>query len=259
MLRVLVAPLARRRYLALYDMNRQTHERPARFLRSNVERGDGSRLLDPLARTISAALSSNGHGRRHGGAARKPTGVPPWSDAMKHPEAKSVGWALVQAARLHRGRMGDELGELGLFAGQEQVLQALAVAGLMTMGELASVLRVRPPTASKTVSRLAALRLVERHAEPDDARIVRVKLTDGGPAQGRRRSSSSGTRSKPSFSTASTPRSASACASSCARPPRTSPRPPARIRAGLEAARTEDLDDARPSPGLRHPAVAASA
>jgi DNA-binding MarR family transcriptional regulator len=103
--------------------------------------------------------------------------------AIKHPGAKSVGWALVQAARLHRGRMGERLAELELFAGQEQVLQALASAGLMTMGELASVLRVRPPTASKTVSRLAALSLVERHAEPEDARIVRVKLT----AEGQRR------------------------------------------------------------------------
>lgn len=42
---------------------------------------------------------------------------------------------------------------------------------------------MRPPTASKTVARLAALHLVERHAEPDDARVVRVKLTD----EGRRR------------------------------------------------------------------------
>ena len=100
--------------------------------------------------------------------------------ALKHPGAKSVGWALVQAARLHRSRIGDKLVELGLFAGQEQVLQALAAAGLMTMGELATVLRVRPPTASKTVSRLAALRLVERHAEPGDARVVRVELTEEG-------------------------------------------------------------------------------
>lgn len=103
--------------------------------------------------------------------------------ALKHPGAKSVGWALVQAARLHRGRMGEKLAELGLFAGQEQVLQALAASGLMTMGELASVLRVRPPTASKTVSRLAAMGLVERHAEPVDARVVRVKLTEAGLAK----------------------------------------------------------------------------
>jgi DNA-binding MarR family transcriptional regulator len=98
----------------------------------------------------------------------------------KHPSAKSVGWALVQAARLHRSRMGDKLGELGLFAGQEQVLQALAAEGAMTMGELAALLHVRPPTASKTVSRLSALKLVERRAEPGDGRVVRVRLTQEG-------------------------------------------------------------------------------
>jgi DNA-binding MarR family transcriptional regulator len=99
---------------------------------------------------------------------------------VKHPGVKSVGWALVQAARLHRSRTGDKLSELGLFAGQEQVLQALAGSGPMTMGELAAILRVRPPTASKTVSRLSGLKLVERHTEPGDARVVRVKLTREG-------------------------------------------------------------------------------
>jgi hypothetical protein len=71
---------------------------------------------------------------------------------MKHPGEKSVGWALVQAAQLHRGRMGDKLGALGLFAGQEQVLQALAAPGLMTMGELAAVLRVRPVGLAKAAA-----------------------------------------------------------------------------------------------------------
>ncbi len=98
----------------------------------------------------------------------------------KHPGIKSVGWALVQTSRLHRSRTGDKLSQLGLFAGQEQVLQALGNSGPMTMGELANILRVRPPTASKTVSRLSALKLVERHTEPGDARVVRVKLTKEG-------------------------------------------------------------------------------
>ena len=56
---------------------------------------------------------------------------------IKHPGTKSVGWALVQAARLHRSRTGDKLSDLGLFAGQEQVLQALGNSGPMTMGDLA--------------------------------------------------------------------------------------------------------------------------
>ena len=102
---------------------------------------------------------------------------------LRPPAAKSVGWALVQAARLHRARVGDRLAELDLFAGQEQVVQALAAAGSMTMGDLAATLRVRPPTASKTISRLAALGFVERRAEAGDGRIVRVRLTESGLAK----------------------------------------------------------------------------
>lgn len=102
---------------------------------------------------------------------------------LRPPGSKSVGWALVQAARLHRSRIGDRLAALDLFAGQEQVVQALAMAGTMTMGDLAATLRVRPPTASKTISRLAALGFVERRAEAGDGRIVRVRLTDAGLAK----------------------------------------------------------------------------
>ncbi|MFT0891932.1 MarR family winged helix-turn-helix transcriptional regulator [Pseudochelatococcus sp. G4_1912] len=99
---------------------------------------------------------------------------------MKHPVAKSVGWALVHAARLHRTRVGEHLTALGLFPGQEQVLQALATADSMTMGELSYMLRVKPPTASKTIARLTAQGLVERVAGPGDARIVAVRLTEEG-------------------------------------------------------------------------------
>ncbi|GJD52589.1 Transcriptional regulator SlyA [Methylobacterium crusticola] len=102
---------------------------------------------------------------------------------LRPPGAKSVAWALVQAARLHRGRVGDRLAGLDLFAGQEQVVQALAAAGTMTMGDLAATLRVRPPTASKTITRLAALGLVERRTEAGDGRIVRVSLTAAGLAK----------------------------------------------------------------------------
>ncbi|MBX9932199.1 MAG: MarR family winged helix-turn-helix transcriptional regulator [Methylobacterium sp.] len=102
---------------------------------------------------------------------------------LRTPGSKSVGWALVQAARLHRSRIGDRLAALDLFAGQEQVVQALAMAGTMTMGDLAATLRVRPPTASKTISRLAALGFVERRAEAGDGRVVRVRLTEVGLAK----------------------------------------------------------------------------
>jgi DNA-binding MarR family transcriptional regulator len=50
----------------------------------------------------------------------------------------------------------------------------------MSMSELAGILRVRPPTASKTVARLSALGLVERRTAEGDGRVVRVALTKEG-------------------------------------------------------------------------------
>ncbi|GAB6844498.1 DNA-binding MarR family transcriptional regulator [Methylorubrum rhodinum] len=137
---------------------------------------------------FAAAESGADHGASGKGASGKASEKTSKSDQktvkrLRPPAAKSVGWALVQAARLHRARVGDRLAALDLFAGQEQVVQALAAAGSMTMGDLAATLRVRPPTASKTISRLAALGFVERRAEAGDGRIVRVRLTEAGLAK----------------------------------------------------------------------------
>ena len=92
---------------------------------------------------------------------------------------KSVGRALLLAARLHRGRMGERLNALGLFPGQEQALKALQAAP-MTMGELASLLRVKPPTVSKTIGRLSLQGLVTREGGGRDGRLVQVALTENG-------------------------------------------------------------------------------
>ncbi len=93
---------------------------------------------------------------------------------------KSIGRLLVLASRLHRARIGEKLQALGLFPGQEQVLEVLAQDGAMPMGELASRLSVRPPTVSKTIARLSAQGLVQRSADGDDARLVKVALTEEG-------------------------------------------------------------------------------
>ncbi len=99
----------------------------------------------------------------------------------RHPERKSLGWLLTQAARAHRNRLGTRLASLGLVAGQEQVLQALQNSGPVSMGVLAELLRVKPPTVSKTVSRLAGLGLIERlQTREGDNRVIRVALTVDG-------------------------------------------------------------------------------
>ncbi len=92
---------------------------------------------------------------------------------------KSVGRALLVTARLHRARMGERLNALGLFPGQEQALKALQ-ATPMTMGELATLLRVKPPTVSKTIGRLSLQGLVTREGGGRDGRLVQVALTESG-------------------------------------------------------------------------------
>jgi DNA-binding MarR family transcriptional regulator len=101
---------------------------------------------------------------------------------MKHPSEDSIGWALAHAARLHRFHLNEKLSDIGLVAGQEQVLQVLDCNGTLTLGNLATILRVRAPTASKAVTRLTALGLVERSPDPGDGRLVRVRLTKKGRA-----------------------------------------------------------------------------
>jgi DNA-binding MarR family transcriptional regulator len=102
---------------------------------------------------------------------------------MKHSSQKTVGQQLMLASRLYRARMAELLTEIGIFPGQEVVLQALSETDGATMGELSRTLRVRPPTVSKTVTRLAAQGLVERRSREDDARIVLVSLTKDGSAK----------------------------------------------------------------------------
>ncbi|BBF93904.1 MarR family winged helix-turn-helix transcriptional regulator [Blastochloris tepida] len=96
---------------------------------------------------------------------------------------KTVGYRLNHTARLQRARAARLLAGLGLFPGQETVLKLLAEGDGRTMGDLAGALRVRPPTASKTIARLAVQGLVERRASNGDGRLVRVHLTEAGRAR----------------------------------------------------------------------------
>ena len=93
-----------------------------------------------------------------------------------------VGPMLTLAARRHRVRTAVLLAELGLFPGQDQVLQSLDREDGMTMGEIADQLSIRPPTASKMIARMTAQGLLERRGKEDDARLVAVFITDTGKA-----------------------------------------------------------------------------
>lgn len=103
---------------------------------------------------------------------------------MKKWYEDSIGLHLTRAARLHRARAHSMLGEIGIHPGQENVLQVLIEDDGQPMTRLAAALKVKPPTVTKMVARMAAQGLVRRIASETDARSARVFLTDEGRARG---------------------------------------------------------------------------
>lgn len=91
---------------------------------------------------------------------------------------------LQQCARMMRTILAARLLEHGLYAGQDAVLLKLAEENdqtpNMTPGILAQRLGVRPPTITKTISRLQAQGFVAKRASESDQRQTYVFLTDRG-------------------------------------------------------------------------------
>jgi DNA-binding MarR family transcriptional regulator len=93
---------------------------------------------------------------------------------------KAITFRLAQAAKAYRARAGSHLGRIGLHAGQEQVLKALAEQDGQTMSQLAQELGVQPPTVTKMVTRMSGQGLLRRAASESDGRLARVHLTETG-------------------------------------------------------------------------------
>ncbi len=117
------------------------------------------------------------------------------------------------------------------------------------MGELSRSLRVRPPTISKTITRLAAQGLVARRSRTDDARIVLVTLTAEGEAKLSRIAELTSLMEEEIAELLMT-RMRSACGSSCVASRRALPRArPARISTRTAtSAPTRKIDSIRALP-----------
>lgn len=59
-------------------------------------------------------------------------------------------------------------------------LSTLERRGPMTLGELAAIENVQPPTMTRIVGRLEELGYVERQVDPDDRRVARATATAAG-------------------------------------------------------------------------------
>jgi DNA-binding MarR family transcriptional regulator len=93
---------------------------------------------------------------------------------------EGASFTLAKVCKAHRANVGALLAGHGLHVGQEMVLMELWQEDGLRGGELALRLGVEPPTVTKMLRRLEACGLIERRADPTDARSFRVYLTENG-------------------------------------------------------------------------------
>lgn len=79
---------------------------------------------------------------------------------------------------LRRLRRTDDA--TGVGPAQLSALSVLVFGGERTLGELASIEQVKPPTMTRIVKALEAARLVRRAADPEDGRVSRIAATARG-------------------------------------------------------------------------------
>lgn len=97
-----------------------------------------------------------------------------------HNEGEGLGHLLLQVAKLLRDRVHVRMEGIGLSRGQGLVLFHLGREEGLSQGELARQTFVRPATLTEVLQRMEAAGLVERRADPADARVSRVFLTEAG-------------------------------------------------------------------------------
>jgi DNA-binding MarR family transcriptional regulator len=89
----------------------------------------------------------------------------------------TLGSAIHALARAHRTRLAAHLAPHGIHAGQDLLLLAIWDEPGLRQAALAARLSVEPPTVTRMLQRLERSGLVERRADPHDARVLRVHPT----------------------------------------------------------------------------------
>jgi len=98
------------------------------------------------------------------------------------PIEETVGFVLAQVCKAHRNRTDATLKQINLHVGQEMILIRLWRTEGVTQSQLVEQLCVEPPTVTKMLQRMEQEGLLQRRADPEDARVSRVFLTDQGRA-----------------------------------------------------------------------------
>ncbi len=99
------------------------------------------------------------------------------------PVPTEVDHDLVESLRLAVGRLARRLrqqAEGEVTASQLSALASVGRLGPITLGHLASVERLRPPTVTRIVANLEESGLVARRTDESDRRVSRVEVTERG-------------------------------------------------------------------------------
>ncbi|MBB4003378.1 MarR family winged helix-turn-helix transcriptional regulator [Aurantimonas endophytica] len=96
--------------------------------------------------------------------------------SQQHPP--SLGFLLIDAARLIRRRFEQESRDLSMTSAQLQLVARLAKNEGIGQAALAALLELEPMTVSRHVDRMVAAGLVERRQDPNDRRARQLFTTD---------------------------------------------------------------------------------
>lgn len=111
------------------------------------------------------------------------TSDPTATTTPRHPVDTDGVLAVAASLRLGTTRLARRLrreADVDLTPSLLSALSMVYLHGPLTLGALAELERVTPPTVTKLVGRLEEAGLVGRACDPDDRRVHRVSITDDG-------------------------------------------------------------------------------
>lgn len=98
------------------------------------------------------------------------------------PISETIGYMIARVCTAHHYRASQFISDIGLYLGQEMVLQHLWQEDKLTQSDLANKIGVQIQTIHKMIRRMEKAGLVTKQADENDGRVSRVHLTDKGHA-----------------------------------------------------------------------------
>lgn len=102
-----------------------------------------------------------------------------FTDMFEHKQMPTLD-VIQSTARMMKTLLAHRLYEYGLYAGQDRIILSLASDDGQTPGFLAKQLGVKPPTITKTISRLQEQGFVTKRGSEKDQRQLHIFLTKDG-------------------------------------------------------------------------------